>query len=488
MIDVAQARTSAPITETQKWNNIDWHKAKVSVRQLQMRIAKAYRVKQYGKVKSLQWLLAHSYYAKCLAVKRVTQNRGARTPGVDRIIWKTPKQKMDAVNSLNRHGYKTLPLRRIYIPKKAKGKLRPLSIPAMQCRAMQALYLLTLEPIAETIADGSSYGFRPRRSAHDAISKCHAMLARHCHAKYILEADIESCFNNISHSWLLKNVYMDTKLLGKWLKAGYIEQGKQYATEMGTPQGGTISATLLVIVLSGLEKFVKQTIRNPDKHKVNFSIYADDFVVTGATPELLEKRIKPLISEFLKPRGLSLSHDKTKITHINDGFDFLGTTVRKFSNGKLINKPSKASVKNFLANLRQTIKSKPSITTEQLIRILNAKIRGWTNYHRYTCAKRTLQYVSHHIFLAIWQWARRRHPNKNCGWVKEKYFFSTDTRQWIFATKIKDKDGEQKLFKLYDASGVKIRRHIRIKADANPFNPAFKQYFAKRAVLTSIAA
>ena len=125
-----------------------------------MRIAKAVKEGKHGKVKSLQWILTHSYYAKLLAVRRVTTNKGKRTPGVDGIIWSTPRQKMEAANSLRRHGYRAQPLRRIYIPKKHGKKLRPLSIPVMYCRAMQALYKLALDPIAETLADPNSYGFR----------------------------------------------------------------------------------------------------------------------------------------------------------------------------------------------------------------------------------------------------------------------------------------------------------------------------------------
>lgn len=306
------------------WNSIQWNQVESSVRRLQRRIAKAFREKRYSKVKALQWLLTHSIYAKLLAVKRVTQNRGAKTPGVDQIIWNTPSQKLKAVFTLKRRGYKTKPLKRIYIPKKQPGKVRPLSIPAMQCRAMQALYLLALEPVAEMMADIHSYGFRPRRSTADAIGQCFNALSRKTSARYILEADIKSCFDEISHSWLLENVPMDKHILAKWLAAGYIDKNGTHTTHVGTPQGGLISPCLLVITLSGLEKTVRQVISNQKRDKVHLSIYADDFIITGATQEVLEEKVKPAVEAFLNVRGLRLSEEKTKITHINEGFEFLG--------------------------------------------------------------------------------------------------------------------------------------------------------------------
>ncbi len=268
----------APTTCKQDWNAVKWQEIERQVRRLQMRIAKAFREEKYSKAKALQWLLTHSYQAKLLAVRRVVKNRGAKTPGVDKIIWTTPKQKIQAALSLKRRGYHPLPLRRVYIPKKQKGQKRPLSIPAMKCRAMQALHLLALEPIAETIADKNSYGFRTLRSTADAIAQCFSALAKRGSATYILEADIKSCFDKISHQWLLKNTPMDKEILKKWLKAGYMENNEILSTTAGTPQGGLISPTLLTITLSGLEQAVRSAISNPKRNKVYISIYADDCV------------------------------------------------------------------------------------------------------------------------------------------------------------------------------------------------------------------
>jgi len=436
MTVMAMPLTGAPSAVELTWDAIDWQKVGAHVRQLQMRIAKAFRAGKRSKARALQRLLTRSFYAKLLAVKRVVQNRGAKTPGVDNVVWRTSKQKMQAALALKRRGYKTKPLRRIYIPKKQKGKLRPLSIPAMACRAQQSLHLLSLDPISETIADKNSYGFRPLRSTADAIEQCFKALARRYSPQYILEADIKSCFDKISHTWLLKNTVMDKQILGKWLAAGYIEKGKLCPTSSGTPQGGQISPTLLVVTLSGLEAAVKAVASQPDK--INVCVYADDFIITGATKEVLENKVKPVVEAFLSERGLTLSKEKTKLTHISEGFDFLGINIRKY-NGKLLMKPAKSSVKRFLADIRETIKHNKTAKTENLIRMLNPKIRGWSNYYSHVCSKRTFGYVDHCIFKSIWRWAVRRHPNKSKQWIKDKYFQCSGFRNWEFLTKAKNK-------------------------------------------------
>ena len=238
-----------------KWDAIDWRQAEQQVKRLQMRIAKAVREGRWGKVKALQWLLTHSWSAKLLAVRRVVKNPGHRTPGVDRVVWTTPAQKMRAARSLQRRGYQPQPLRRIYIPKKS-GKLRPLSIPVMDDRAMQALHLLALEPVSETLADRNSYGFRPYRSTADAIGQCFTVLAQKQSAQWILEGDIKACFDRISHRWLERHIPVDKAILKKWLAAGYIEKEVFYSTKAGTPQGGIASPAIANMALDGLEQAV----------------------------------------------------------------------------------------------------------------------------------------------------------------------------------------------------------------------------------------
>jgi len=235
-----------------RWDGIDWSRCEREVRRLQARIVKAVQEGRWGKVKALQRLLTCSFHGKALAVKRVTENRGKRTAGVDGVVCSTPASMYKAIALLRRRGYQPQPLRRVHIPK-ANGKLRPLGIPTMHDRAMQALHLLALSPVSETTADGNSYGFRPGRSTADAIAQCFTLLSRKTSPVWVLEGDIRGCFDNISHEWMLRHVTMDKEVLRKWLKAGYVENGCLFDTKAGTPQGGIISPTLANLTLDGLE-------------------------------------------------------------------------------------------------------------------------------------------------------------------------------------------------------------------------------------------
>jgi RNA-directed DNA polymerase len=458
---------------------INWDTVERQVKQLQMRIAKATREKRYGRVKALQWLLTHSHYAKLLAVKRVTQNQGAKTPGVDNVTWKYPAHKFNAIASLKRRGYTALPLRRIYIPKKNGKKTRPLGIPAMKDRAMQALYLLALEPVAETLADKNSYGFRPHRSCADAIEQCFVALNKRTSAQWVCEGDIKSCFDKISHQWLLNNIPIDKLVLAAWLKSGYIEQRQLFATEDGTPQGGIISPTLLVITLSGLEAKIKAATRQPDK--VNVVIYADDFIVTGVSPHALQDKVIPVITEFLRERGLELSAEKTKITDIYTGFDFLGFNIRKYKH-KLLIKPAKESVKSFLADIRQATKTNVSNKTTNLINLLNPKIRGWAYYYRHVVSKATFSKVDSEIFKVIWDWAHRRHAHKSATWIRKKYYCRVEYDNWVFNAGAQPAKGRYKLLTLLKAQTIKIVRHVKIIGLANPYDPLYAEYFQKRLI------
>lgn len=465
----------APSTRKLNWKHIIWHKVENHVRRLQMRIAKAIKIGRHNKAKALQWILTHSFFAKCLAVKRVTQSGGKNTPGIDKVTWKTPNQKMKAAMSLKRRGYKSLPLRRIHIPKK-NGKLRPLGIPAMHDRGMQALHLLCLEPISETLADKNSYGFRPKRSIHDAIQQCFKLLSRKQSAQWILEGDIKACFDKISHKWLLDNIMMDKTILEEWLNAGFIEENAFHNTIDGVPQGGVISPTCANLVLDGLEKVITSVSQKNDT--VHFVRYADDFICTAKTKETLEQKVLPVIINFLKERGLELSMEKTKITNIQEGFDFLGFNLRKYKE-KLLIKPAKKGVKTFLENIRETIKSMRACKASDLIQVLNSKIRGWANHYRHVVAKETFSYIDSQIFSAIWRWAKRRHPNKNISWVRNKYFTRIGLRNWCFYSNEKKPEGIEQLVLIF-ASDTNIIRHVKVKADANPYDPEFNEYFRKR--------
>ena len=468
----------------QSWQEIDFKAAERSVKKLQMRIAKAVKEKKWGKVKALQWTLTHSFYAKALAVKQVTENQGKRTSGVDHELWDTPSGKFKAIGKLKRRGYKAQPLRRVYIPKK-NGKLRPLSIPTMTDRAMQTLYRLALEPIAETTADPHSYGFRPQRCVQDAIEHCFNCLAISTAPQWVLEGDIKGCFDNISHNWILEHIPMDKSILKQFLKSGYIEQGQLHETEAGTPQGGTISTVICNMVLDGMEKLLKGHFQrkwmngklfNP---KVNFTRYADDFIVTGVSPDILEYEVKPMIQGFLQERGLTLSQEKTVITHIDEGFDFLSCNVRKY-NGKLLIRPSKAGIKSFLAKVRGIIRQNKAASQQDLIMRLNPVIRGWVNFHRFNVSSKTFQYIDAQIFFALWRWAKRRHHNKGARWIAKRYFHRIYRRNWTFSCQWKREDGTTGYYALEYASDTKIARFPAIRDKANPYDEEWQLYLEER--------
>ena len=479
-------KTSCAPTDNQQiaWDSINWLKCELAIKKLQARIVKAQKESRYGRVKTLQWMLTHSFYAKALAVRRVTSNNGSKTAGVDHVTWKDSETKFQAIGMLKRRGYQPQPLRRIHI-EKSNGKLRPLGIPTIKDRAMQALYLMALEPVAETTADSRSYGFRKERCTMDAVQQCHNVLRKGYSPEWILEGDIKGCFDHISHEWLLNNIPMDKVMLRKWLECGFVFNKQLFPTEEGTPQGGIISPTLANMALDGLQKvladkYKRRTIKG--KHyspMVNLIRYADDFIITSENREVLETEIKPLVTEFLAERGLTLSDEKTVITNVNDGFDFLGFNIRKFKN-QILTKPSKPAQKRFLAKVRKTIKSNKACKQESLIRLLNPMITGWGNYYKHGATRDAFHWADNQIYKTLWQWAKRRHSKKGKRWIADKYWHVSEGKGWHFASYFKKSNGKQDSLKLKLLSSICFVQYTQIKGDANPFDPEYDKYFDQR--------
>ena len=351
-------------------------------------------------------------------------------------------------------------------------------------RAMQTLHKLTLEPIAETLGDRNSYGFRTARSAHDAISQCFNLLTRKANPRWIMEGDIKGAFDNVSHEWIMENIPINKDILRKFIKSGYIDEGKLFPSEQGTGQGSAISPVIFNMVLDGMEKEIQQKAKEIKQRdhinpKINTCRYADDFIVTSADRKILEQEIKPLIEEFLNSRGLHLSQEKTVITHIDEGFDFLGWNIRKYK-GKLIIKPAKKKTISLMNKVRTVIKSNKTAEQSNLIRMLNPIIRGWAQYHCKCCAKKTFSWVDYQIWKCLWQWAKRRHPNKGKKWIKGKYFHSIGNKNWVFSTIENPKTNSKCQLELYLVASTKILRHVKVKSDLNPFDTNWWEYLDTR--------
>jgi len=453
------------IGKNSSWDAIDWKQAEAYVSRLQRRIAEAKLAGKRNLVKRLQHLLTRSFYGRAIAVRRVTErNRGKYTSGVDGTTWNSLILKYEGVISLNKDRYHSAPLRRIYIPKKS-GKLRPLSIPTMYDRSMQALYALALDPLQEATADPNSYGFRIGRSCKDAAEQIFQCTSCHNQNPWILDADIKSCFDRISHEWLLNNIPMERKVLRQFLKAGFVYHERLFPTEDGTPQGGIISPILANMTLNGIEKLLREQFPGEKIHPIR---YADDLIVTAPSKELAEE-VQMTLVPFLSERGLEFSEEKTKIVHVSEGFDFLGWNFRKWNGKKMIIRPSKASLNAITDKIHRIILEEGlALTQNEIIWGLNSVLRGWGNYHNASCAKTTFSYVDHYVVQCLLRWANHRHPRKGRKWHYDRYWKRVGKRKWTFCTK------EATLFKMVD---IRIRRHIKVRANENPYlNPEYFVY------------
>ncbi len=466
----------APSSLGQQWKQIKWSEIRAQVYRLQMRIARAVREKRWNKVKALQYLLSRSFNAKLLAVKLVVSNKGSRTPGIDGIKWKTSRQRWLAALALKSHGYRAQPLLRIMIPKK-NGQKRPLGIPTLHDRAMQALYALGLKPIAETLGDSHSYGFRECRSVHDAIKQCFISLATKVAAPWIFEADIKACFDRISHDWLLENIPLPKAILRQWLKSGYMSSDVLYETKSGTPQGGIISPILCNMTLDGLEELVIKG-RNKKVRKLNIIRYADDFIITGASPDILLKEIKPDVERFLEERGLMLSPEKTKLSHIDDGFTFLGFDFRKFKQ-KLIITPERSKASELRRKVKALLNKHHGVSFHVMLLKLNSVLRGWCYAHRHVVAKELMGGLDNDIYKLVCNWLRKEHRRHTWAWISKRYRRRFIGR-WDFGKVYVTAKGVVKTVRLFRLVDLPIRYHRKIQSKATPYDPEFREYFSER--------
>jgi RNA-directed DNA polymerase len=441
-----------------------------SIRKLRQRIFRATREQKWNTVRSLMKLMLRSYFNLLLSVRKVTQkNQGKKTAGVDGEVALSPQARMKIVQSMGKYSFwKARPTRRIHIPKAGKpNQSRPLSIPTLRNRIAQAIVKNALEPSWEARFESNSYGFRPGRSLHDAVERCWNYLKRRSRRPWILDTDLKSAFDKISHEHILDAIgpVPGRELIRAWLKAGYVEAENFHETDSGVPQGGIISPCLLNVALCGLQHHL-----GPPYGCV---IYADDLIVCAETRGQIEAA-QSTIEEWLKPRGLTLHPEKTRIVHVNDGFNFLSFNIRQYK-GKCLIKPQKDKVLAFLADLRFWLNKHKQVKADVVIKHFNKILPGWSTHYSHAVSKQVFFYVASEIWKMLWRWCLRRHPNKGKHWIAKKYFGWHDNSSWTFQAH----DGKKTIY-LFDVASVKIVRHVPVRGDASPDDPALNDYWRKR--------
>ena len=461
------------------WSDVNWTATEANVRNLQDRIFRATKAKDFRTVRNLQKLLVRSTSAKLKAIRRVTQeNDGRHTPGIDGVVCNTSTSRLLLLKSgLNLRGYKPLPVRRVYIPK-ASGGQRSLGIPTVKDRIMQAIVKMALEPEWECRFEPNSYGFRPGRSCHDAVTALHTTMCKSGSSEWALDADISKCFDNIDHDVLLQRLPIFKATIKRWLKAGSVELGQLSPSEAGTPQGGIISPLLANIALDGMEKLFGFETRNghyigpSERSGANKGIslirYADDFVILAPSREVLETYALPQVASFLAARGLHLNELKTRIVHIEAGFNFLGFEIRRFPDGVLLTRPAKDKVLAHLDTLRAYLRTHQQARASQVVKDLTPIVRGWVHFYHHGASAETFKTASHRLWVMLWTWAKRRHPNKSRYWIKRRYF----TEDWTF----------------YADNGASLRRHHeypvtrfpKVAGRNSPLDPDLRAYWERR--------
>jgi len=479
---------------TTDWNNINWHKIIKYVDKLQKRIYLAKSENNTRKVRNLQRILIHSKAVLLLAIRRVTQiNKGKRTPGIDGFRALSDKKRgelADTMGTMNIKLHNPKPAYRMYIKKK-NGKLRSLGIPAITDRIYQEIIRMALEPEAEANFEPTSYGFRPRRGCHDAVSRIMYNI-RGGKWEWVFEGDFKSCFDTLSHNFILQQIksFPSRLLIEKFLKAGYVDDNVFYNSDEGTPQGAILSPLLANIALNGMEDILnitynKATRKNGDviyitKGKYRMVRYADDFVIFAQNKEDIEA-VPEILNSYLEDRGLTLAEDKTKIVHISEGFDFLGFNFRRFStqNGFIhLSKPSRNSIKQFQSKVSEICRQHHGHNVDELIKRLNSLIIGTANYWKPSSAKKTFAMMDNYIWKKILKFVQRLHPNKPMKWIKERYFPPYNdgkySRKWILT-------GPKEGNRLLKMEWTPIRRHIMIQYNHSPYDKSKREYFKNRA-------
>ncbi|PSB24965.1 group II intron reverse transcriptase/maturase [Chlorogloea sp. CCALA 695] len=490
--------SNTSLKTTAEWHEINWRKLERSVYKLQKRIYQASNRGDVKTVRRLQKTLMKSWSAKCISVRRVTQdNQGKKTAGVDGIKSLTPKQRLTLVAKLKLHS-KSAPTRRVWIEKPGKDEKRPLGIPTIYDRALQALIKLGLEPEWEARFEPNSYGFRPGRSCHDAVQAIFDAIKHK--AKYVLDADIAKCFDRIDHEALLNKLNTFPTIrrqIRSWLKAGVMDGKQLFPTSEGTPQGGVISPLLANIALHGMENRIKQFAETlpgrsgfgKDGHKSALSLirYADDFVILHEDVTVVQ-RCRLIISEWLKGMGLELKPSKTRLAHTlnqheqeTPGFNFLGFLVRqhpvgKYQSGKntygkllgfkTIITPSKDKQKVHYDRIARVIESHRMVPQSALIKHLNPIIRGWAKYYAKVVSSKAYSNMDNLTYQKLKAWAKRRHPLKNGKWVSNKYWQTRGDDNWVFATRQKGKNP----IWLLDHADTPIVRHVKVKGKSSPYD------------------